>query len=232
MKKIFIILPLFIWGLTGFAQTIVMQNLNPMKPYQEKTQGENLKHYSHMFMGVGVVTPAGASTDDIYFGKSLTFDIGFRYRYRVSNFFHIGNDITYYRQVNSLNRNGMHKVYDGANHDRESIIQNEFRISPFIRFNLTPKRGNYLGTYIDLGGYVGWNFIPVFKVVDKGNSGNVKMKYTRSYDPNQNRYDYGITARVARNKYILFATYRLSDIMKKSEHPEIPRLSAGIQLGF
>lgn len=232
MKKAAILLSILALGLTGFAQTIVLQNTDPMEPYKVKTKGPNLKNYSQMFLSFGIVTPVGATNDDTYFGNSLVFDIGFRYRYRVSNFFNIGNDLSFYRQGNRLNHSGMQKVYDGMVHDRETIIQNELRISPFFRFNLSPNRGNFLGTYLDLGGYLGWNFLPVFKAVDSGNSGNEKMKYTHNFDPTQNRYDYGVTGRIARKKFLLFANYRLSDIMKKSEYPSLPRLAAGIQLGF
>jgi len=232
MKRFTIILSLFIYGLTGFAQTIVMQNTNPMQPYQEKKHGENRKHYNQGFISFGVVTPAGAKSDDSYFGKSFVFDFGFRYRYRVSNFLNIGNDLSYYIQGNRLDHSGMKKIYDGMVHDKENIIQNELRISPFIRFNLTPNRGNYLGTYVDFAGYLGWNFLPVFRAVDTGHNGNEEMAYTRDFDPNQKRFDYGVTGRIARNKYLLFATYRLSDIMKKTEYPNLPRLTAGIQFGF
>ncbi len=232
MKKIAVLISIISFGLTGLSQTIVMQNTNPMEPYNAKTKGENRKHYNQGFISFGVVTPIGAKNDDSYFGKSLVFDLGHRYRYRISNFINIGNDLSFYMQGNRLDHSGMHKIYDGATHERENIIQNEFRISPFIRFNLTPHRGNYLGTYIDFGGYIGWNFLPVFRAVDTGHNGNEEMAYTRSFDPNQNRYDYGVTGRIARNKHLLFATYRLSDIMKKSEQPSLPRLAVGIQFGF
>ncbi len=232
MKKIFITLLISIYGASCFAQTVILQNTNPMQPYQEKSQGKNRKHYTHTFLSLGLVTPVGATMDDTYFGKSLVFDIGVRYRYRISNFLNIGSDFSYYIQGNRLDNSGMEKVFDGAVHDRENIIQNELRIAPFFRFNLTPHRGDYLGTYIDLGGYIGWNFLPVFRATDTEHNGNEEMTYTRSFDPNQNRYDYGVTGRIARNKYLLFATYRLSDIMKKSEHPDLPRLSVGVQFGF
>ena len=232
MKKTAILLALLALGLTGFAQTILMQNTNPMKPYQEKKEGENLKNYSQGFIGFGVLAPVGTTHDDTYFGKSFVFDLGYRYRYRVSNFIHIGNDLSYNIQTNRLDHSGMKKVYDKMTHDRETIIQNELRISPFIRFNLTPNRGNYLGTYLDLGGYFGWNFLPIFRAVDKAHNGNEKVKYIRNFDPNQNIYDYGVTGRIARNKNLLFVSYRLSDIMKNKDLPELPRLSVGIQFGF
>ena len=232
MKKIVILICIISFGSTGFSQTILMQNTNPLEPYQTKNDGENRKHLRQGFIGFGIVAPVGAKNDDTYFGKSLVFDFGFRYRYRVSNFLNLGSDLSFYTQGNRLDHSGMHKIYDGLTHDRENIIQNEIRVSPFLRFNLTPKRGNYLGTYIDLGGYLGWNFLPVFKATDTGHNGNEEMMYTRNFDPNQNRYDYGVTGRIARNKLLLFATYRLSDIMKRSEQPSLSRLAAGVQFAF
>ena len=232
MKKIVILISIISFGLTGFTQTILLQNTNPMEPYQTKNNGENRKHFRQGFISFGVVAPVGAKNDDTYFGNSLVFDFGFRYRYRVSNLLNLGSDLSFYTQGNRLDHSGMHKIYDGLTHDRANIIQNEFRVSPFLRFNLTPKRGNYLGTYIDLGGYIGWNFLPVFRATDTGHNGNEEMMYTRNFDPNQNRYDYGITGRIARNKLLLFATYRLSDIMKQSEQPSLSRLAAGVQFAF
>jgi len=232
MKKILSLLAILLFSLTGFSQTIIMQDSNPMAPYEVKTQGPNLKNYGQWFIGFGAVTPVGAASDNTIFGKSLLFDLGYRYRYRVSNFFNTGFDLSYYLQGNRLNKSGMLKVYDGLVHGRENIIQNEFRLSPFLRFNLTPKRGNFLGTYVDLGGYVAWNFLPVFRAVDTRTSNNEMLKYTRQFDPMQKRYEYGLTGRIGRNKLIVFAHYRLSDLLKNSSLPDLPRLAAGVQFGL
>lgn len=232
MKKTLSMLAILLFSLAGYSQTILMEDSNPMAPYEVKTHGPNLKNYGQWFIGFGAVTPVGANSDNTIFGKSLLFDLGYRYRYRVSNFFNTGFDLSYYLQGNRLNKSGMLKVYDGLVHGRENIVQNEFRFSPFLRFNLTPKRGNFLGTYVDLGGYVAWNFLPVFRAVDTKTSNNEMLKYTRQFDPMQKRYEYGLTGRIARNKFIVFAHYRLSDLLKNSSLPDLPRLAAGVQFGI
>ena len=232
MKKTILLIAVLLFTLTGFSQTIIMQDASPMEPYEVKTNGPNLKNYGHWFIGFGAVMPVGAQSDNTIFGKSLLFELGYRYRYRVSNFFNTGFDVSYYIQGNRLNHSGMEKVYDGMVHDRANIVQNELRFSPFLRFNLTPKRGNYLGTYIDLGGYIAWNFIPVFRAVDNRSSYNEELKYPRQYDPMQKRNEYGLTGRIGRNKLIVFAHYRISDLLKNSDLPDLPRLAVGIQFGL
>lgn len=232
MKKIISLILFLHFALAGYSQTILMQDSNPMAAYEVKKNGPNLQNYGQWFIGFGAVTPVGASSDNTIFGKSLLFDFGYRYRYRVSNFFNTGFDVSYYLQGNRLNDAGMEKVFDGLVHTRENLVQNELRLSPFLRFNLTPKRGNYLGTYVDLGSYIAWNFIPVFRAVDTRLNNNENRSYNRQFDPMQKRYDYGLTGRIGRNKLIVFAHYRLSDLLKSSNLPDLPRLAVGIQFGL
>jgi len=53
-----------------------------------------------------------------------------------------------------------------------------------------------------------------------------KLKY-------MNSVNYGLTARIGYNRFVIFAMYRFSDIFKSSsDRIDLPRLNVGLQLGI
>src|SRR5688500_2386900 len=65
-----------------------------------ETYGPNRKHFGHFYMGFGFVAgPAEASSSDVDYFKSHEVLFGYRYKYRVSNFYALGFETTFGTQT-------------------------------------------------------------------------------------------------------------------------------------
>ena len=61
---------------------------------------------------------------------------------------------------------------------------------------------------------------------------NIVETYTRKLDY-YNPLNWGVVARIGFNRYIISATYRMSDYFKSSfKYPELSRLSVSAQIGL
>ena len=195
--------------------------------------GPNLKNYSHFYIGLGyVLGKPDSAGSDILRGRSTDFTLGYRYKFRICNFFAIGYDIDFNSYTYALKQSDNNKTLpDTIKHNKEQMNFNDLGLSGYMRFNYG-KRGNRVGNFIDLGAYGDWTFAANHFTRDKMTNGNI-VKTTVSHLKYFNSINYGAIARIGFNRYVIFANYRLSDIFKKSYNfSELPRITIGLQIGF
>ena len=238
MKKLFTTLLSIIFLSTYVAGQDVLLEEDVKADTIKKTVGPNLKHFTHLYLDLGFI--AGKSETegaDINYGKSYTFSVGYRYKRKISNFYAIGFDINYYLMSYNLKQENSKILPNDSLHNKEKLIFNNLGLELYNRFNFG-KRGNYIGTFIDIGAYGNW----AYKVkhytkdeLDNADINNAKInEVTNTGLVYPEELNYGVKARIGINRFVLSATYRLSDLFKEkySYYPELPRLSVGLQIGL
>lgn len=237
MKLRILIIACFIGASTGVnSQSLLMfQDVN--KDTLKSPKGPNMKKFTHFYMSYGLVLgPSDASGADVQKGPSSNFVFGYRYKRRLSNTFAVGWDLSYSTTSYRLIQDTLKVFPNPVNHDREVLFTNAFQLQLYARINFG-KRGNYIGNFIDLGGYGQWDFsyrhyfqddltLPNLYEAEQVQVNNRKLAYT-------NPFNYGLIVRAGSNRFIVYGAYRLSDMFQASyNYPELSRITAGIQIGF
>ncbi|HLP11047.1 MAG TPA: hypothetical protein VK177_03885 [Flavobacteriales bacterium] len=199
-----------------------------------KEYGPNLKNYEAMIYGLGALFGnSDSSGSNINPGKSFYVTYGARYKNKVTKFLNTGFDFMFeYRNFNLAQTNK--KVFaDTIIHKKERYMQLTVGAGYFLRFNLTKRRGNHLGKYIDVycnGYYSPINRYYVYDKLPKGSGArHEKLMYRKLEFANpfwaQTGLRYGISF------FQFQAFYRFTNMFKKPDKfsfPELPRFGAGI----
>jgi hypothetical protein len=228
--KILLTLILFSISIVALSQEILLgQDVkgDTLRP----TYGPNLRHFTMGYIGLGF--PIYTNEDVAYtkFGASSTLDFGIRYKRKLSNTFAVGLDLGMNYSDYGVKQEEGKTVPDTVINDKEKFLVNTLNGSGYFRVNVG-RRGNYIGNYLDLGAYYGWNMTKKYKTVNENTEGEkVRVSTSRlSYIEN---FSYGLLARVGISRYAVTARYRLSDIYKSScSMPELPRLTIGAEVGL
>lgn len=199
--------------------------------------GPNKKKYNHFYFSYGNIL--GASETDSVAAKiwgSYEFAFGYRFKYRVSQFYSLGFGINYNSKTYNIKQDSFKLFPNNVVHKWEKLVLRNLAFDVYNRFNYG-KRGNYIGNFIDIGAYADWSFMPVYVSYDEYTLVNsVSASNTRQIHKGLvyvNTINYGVNARLGFNKYVLYASYRLSDIFKPGYiYTELPRIVAGIQIGL
>ena len=206
-----------------------------------KIVGPNLKHFSHLYLGYGFVLGTNSIGSEINYGSSSDFVYGYRYKRKLSEFYAIGFDLFYHSTVFHLKQDSTKTLPNNILHDdkgeKEKLTFNNLSLGLYNRFNFD-KRGNYIGYYLDLGARVDWPFSVVHFTKDKfdfaniNNGGVVKTKTTGLVYINPVYYN--VYARLGFNKFVITASYRLSDLFKNEFdlYSELPLLIVGVEIGL
>ena len=243
MKKIllFIFIISISFSFTN-AQTIVLEEtVNDTKP---STWGKNYRHWGHFYGNYGTIIP---ENNQVIAGLSNSFGLGYRYKLKLCKHYALGADlnmsfVNYRLKENVLAIPESFFVFpDSYTHKlRYKLLSFEF----YQRINIG-RRGNHIGNYLDLGGYGSVLFSSKYIVKFKSDYwfySNGKTIYYNLSDFNP--LNYGLSARVGINRWVIFAKYRLSNVwnetedniysnsMIKYEMLKLPRLLVGIEISF
>jgi len=193
------------------------------------------------------VLGADAVGSEIKYGSSSDFVYGYRYKRKLSEFYAVGFDIFYHSTAFHL-KQGPNKVLpNNILHDdkgeKEKLTFHNLSLGLYNRFNFG-KRGNYIGNFIDLGARVDWAFSVVHFTKDRYeianiNNGGVEKTKTAGLVYTKPIY-YNVFARFGFNKFVITASYRLSDLFKEDpelykgydKYPELPLLIVGVEIGL
>lgn len=221
---------------SGFAQTVLLHedvNNDTIK----SDFGPNLKRFNHFYMGYGLVLgPSTGAGADILFGKSSNFTFGYRVKRKLSNTLAVGWELNYNTTSFRLKQDSLKIFPHTLLHEKEVFFSHAFQLQLYARLNFG-KRGNYVGNFIDIGGWGQWDFsyrhfyrdMPFFlgsynaQVVEVTNK---KLLYTQPLN-------YGLGFRAGANRFVIYAQYRLSNIFDNvlfPTYPELPRLVVGLQI--
>lgn len=229
MRKITTILFLLI-TIGAFSQDILLQQ-NVKADTIRPTYGPNLRNYLYGYIGLGFplyTNEAVAYTKPV---SSSAFDFGIRYKRKLTNYLAVGIDIGVVAAAYKVKQNDGKTVPDTIINDKEKFQINSLQGSAYARINIG-RRGNYIGNYLDLGAFGGWNMIKKHKTTNENDQGE-KVKVITSKLKYVETFSYGLLARIGVSRYALTATYRLSDIFESSSAiPELPRLMVGVEIGL
>lgn len=224
--------------LTVKSQTVVLEEDVNADTLDAKF-GKNRMHYRHPFIEIGFVTPFQENTEQIIFFKTYNYKIGLKYKLKLCEYYSIGYDIYLSHQTYNLVQDS---IPNNTKYYKEKLITNSLGLELYNRFNFR-KRGDFIGKYIDIGVFGHFVFDRKTKTIYKMEStipetmsNKVKsVSYNLIYVRN---YQYGLNARLGFNRYVLSASYRLSDFFVKEadgftfNFTELPRFSLGLQIGI
>jgi hypothetical protein len=228
MKKILILL-LTCYSVYAYSQEIVFSQ-NVKSDTVRPTQGPNLKNYKHMFLGIGFPLTTADEVAYTKAGSSLTVDYGIRYKRRLNNTFAVGFDVAVIWAAYKIKQETGKSIPDTIINKRAKFKVNSLTPDLYLRINVG-RRGNYIGKYLDLGGYGSWNWKKAYVIQNKDdNDQMVKVSTSRlSYMEN---FSYGLLARIGVNRLSVAAKYRLSDLFKDQVYSELPRFSVGVEFAL
>jgi hypothetical protein len=235
MKKVAIVI-LFLSGwMTGFSQEVLLEK--QVEDSINSQYGPNLNRYAHFYVGEGFFAmPSEGSGADIEYGLSRTTQVGYRVKFRITEFLSFGPDLEWNRMIYMIDQSD-NKVFPNADqHKSERLVLSNAGAGLYIRFNFF-RRGNIMGDFLDLGGYANWMFygrhVVKNKVDDASYHSTVEKTVRTGLDYVQ-PYQYGLRARLGFNRYVIVAEYRLSDLFLKSyeEYPELSRFWVGFQFSL
>lgn len=229
MKFLFLLICISFSAL-GYSQDVLLKQ-NVPQDATKPSYGPNLKHFVHAYVGLAFPVATNSQQNFIKAGLSSDVDLGLRYKRRLSNTLALGLDLGINATAYKIRQDDSKTVPDTYANDREKIQVNTAVSAAWFRINVG-RRGNYIGNYLDLGAYGGWNYMKKHKTVNINNADEkVKTLTTRlSYVEN---FAYGLLARLGTSRYALTAKYRASNIFTAgSQLPELPRLMLGVELGM
>ena len=217
-------------SMAAFSQDILLKQ-NVKADTIRPTYGPNLKNYIYGYIGLGFPLFTNEGSNYTKLVTSTDFDFGVRYKRKLTNFLALGIDLGMNSASYKLKQSDSKIVSDNVINDKEKIQVNSLVSSAWLRIN-AGRRGNFIGNYLDLGVYGGWNFQKKHKTTNT-NTNNEKVKVSTSKLKYIENFSYGLIARLGISRYALTVNYRLSDIFKTSyAMPELPRLIVGIDVGL
>lgn len=229
MKNKFTVL-LVLLTIKVFSQDILLQQ-NVQADSARPTYGPNLKNFVHGYIGLGFPFYTNEEANYTRLISSTDFNFGIRYKRKLTPHFATGFDIGVASTAYKLKQDDAKTVPDNTLNDKEKIQVNTLRGSAWLRINVG-RRGNFIGNYLDVGGFGGWNFQKKHKTINT-NDDNEKVKVSTSRLKYIENFSYGLLARLGFSRYSITANYRLSDLFKNSySMPELPKLTVGFEIGL
>ncbi len=228
-----------LFPLLSSAQEVILQEKVPADTSEDRF-GPGRMHFAHLFISGGVAfgAPEGGGASIEEWGSGL-YDIGLRYKFKILKRWEVGVGLRYQRESFRIEQDEDKKLFGSLQHRKEKLILNKMGTSFYNRF-VFGKRGDFVGTFLDLGVYwdlsVGKQHLTVDKVEKPKKRGYKKVKSKRKGLTYVRDSHYGFLARLGYNRWVVFARYRYSDLFTETEFakgfPELPRLQAGFQIGL
>jgi len=230
MKKITLLVLIFILsGSFAFGQQVLL-NEQVLPDSTRRDWGQNKSHWMHFYGAFGFITPINQSTwSPIYFGKASNWELGLRYKKRITNWLAIGGNISYdffnYRMLQSVDKT----FPDQQLYDEQKVLIHNFSMQPFIRINYG-RRGNIIGNYVDLGFFYNAIMSSREKMLGTPSGLDKVIIKNPSYMPGDY---YGFFANIGFGRWSIYAKYQYSGIIKgDTRYADLPPVTIGLQIGF
>ena len=228
MKTLLTILFVFCFACCQ-SQTVLL-DVDRKQEQRRPESGPNTKAFSHAFFRFGEAASGDFEGARIVYGSSLSLAMGFRKKHKISRALSAGYDLELsYTDYKLLQRKG--KTLP------DSILFNKSErldfVGPglgfFTRINFDPKRGNYLGNYLDLGIAGVWN-VSIKRITKNKLQDGTLVKTIIKNLPYVNDIDAKAFIRIGKNHFSLYASYRFTEYFKSSyNYPDLPRVVIGIE---
>jgi len=225
MKKIL----LYIFVISSFlaqSQTVLMQE-KVDSVYHKRKFGVNSTHFVHPFFTFGFLFDVSNKRDVTDFGSTNSFSFGIRYKLRLTNHFATGVEIEDRMSIIAF---PTHKPIL-----KDKYLFFDIKYAWYFRTNLG-MRGDIMGKFLDVGIYGSSVFFPSHYTKIEVDNPNYKSLSQYEEDLNYFKsFNYGLILRFGINQFVIFAEYRLNNIIKKKyseEFRSIPQVTVGLQIGL
>lgn len=219
--------------------TMLKDTMSTFTVYGNYKNRKSLRGEVGGFLQLGIISGAESESLPVQL-NSFSAAMGMRYKIKVCSWNKLAFDFGYRFHQFYIGQNDP-KIFplSSAVHDRERVSVNNFSVGIADRFIYHADEKN---TYwFDLGVYGDASFrtsnVYVDVVDDKTSPVADKSKVTtKNVHLNYlNKLNYGVTIRAGWNCYAVFATWRLSDLVKVSStenQADLPALVIGVELNF
>lgn len=225
LKQILLVV-LLLNVITAEAQTVLLNYNKVEEPKYDK--GPNQKKFTQGLLKVGFVLPEGEV--DIEAGQSISWGIGLRKKFKVSSIYSLGwefqFDFTDYKLKDKSGLSPYSTPFDTKRFDISAISLGQFN-----RFNFDPGRGNFMGTYLDLGitGKYCLSMAEVYKYKTGYGTARTEvddLDYVKTLQAE-------VFARFGYSHISVWTSYRFTELFKSTFHrEEMPRIVLGIEVGL
>lgn len=219
------------------AQTVLIKQTVPENFEDiDNGYGPNRNHFSFPFFAVGQHSEGYSHENDTtispVFGRSIELRFGTRTRLKVNKLLGLGLDYELGYSSHFINLKDEYALANFSPDVKKAKYQlYTIGAAAYFQFNFEPKRGNQLGSYLDLGVFGGYNFGRKFSQVLK--VGKEKSVYTLKKLQSFEKLNYGAIIRFGKNTWAIFTKYRYSNSFKNKSsngNYELPRLTFGFEL--
>lgn len=206
------------------AQQLIMEETVDSLPGNSQF-GENKRHFIEKRLFYGFLNKWEDNSNPVKFLGSGEFEALVRYKLKISPILSTGMSAAFLNQVYISNHTN---IPDSLSNDRDVFKINSIKSAIFIRLNIDPKRGNYLGKYIETGLYGSWSYSLKKEITNNYNEsdelGIRKSKEILSGLNFLNRFQYGTFVSLGFGNYEISYRHRMSWILNENAFPTDPRL--------
>lgn len=217
----------------AIGQTILIKDKVPTDfSGLDKGYGPNRKNYSYSYLGFGKII-ALPLQDTVLSVKwnALKITSGYTRKYQANKYLGLLFDFDLSAESYALNKlDSSNTLNYNPTIKKARYVFYKVSTDLALQFNLKPNRGNQLGTYITLGGYVDYSFSRRFVTKAAFEIGTPISQKTVYKAPSfTTPFQYGAVAKFGKHFGAIFAKYRISNSFDNGQ-VELPRLIVGIEI--
>jgi hypothetical protein len=230
MKKI-LLLFLLLATISVHSQTVLLK-VDRKTERVASERGQNLKRFTHFYLRAGMLASEDKPGARIIYGSSVNLALGLRNKFKIGSVYSLGYEIeTEYTDYKFKQEEGK-IVPDTIINQMGRLDFYSLALGFYNRINFDPGRGNFMGTYLDLGIKGEYHF-SIKSITKNGLPDGEQLKTTTrqlNYVYNTNAHVY---ARLGFSHFSFYASYRLLDVFKPDYNfPDVPTVVAGFELGL
>ena len=207
MRKFYIFIIILFASINLSAQTqILEEEVDTTKGDYLKTSsfGQNSKFYIHQYLTAGFLFRNGGDVPEKNIGSNY-LEYGIRAKFKLTKVSSFLADLRYAQDYGEIDN-----LLDEYKWSRYSFQYLELALGHRLNFN--PKRGNIIGSYLDIGVYGGWVLGNYTRVKYQNTLNNTNVITKENGHDLTSGFTYGLEARLGFNRLAISFQYRLSDL--------------------
>jgi hypothetical protein len=219
---------LFLCSLSAGAQTVLLNYDKATEPKYDK--GPNQKKFTQGLIKFGFVLPV-SDRQEIIAGNSVSWGFGLRKKFKISPLYSLGWEFQMDFTTHKLKREtGALSLFGTPIEDRRFDFS-AVSLGQFNRFNFDVNRGNFMGTFLDLG--VTGKYCLLMSEVYKYDTGYGTARTEVNDLDYVKKLQAEVFARFGYSHISLWASYRFTDLFKsKYQMQEMPQVILGLEFGL
>ena len=228
MKTQYLFLLMLLCSFSLSAQTVLLE-IDTHEQQKKVDFGPNMKKFSHLTFHFGALASKDRLGAKIIYGSSINLSLGIRKKFRISGIYSLGYDIdAQYTDYKFKQEKGKRFPDTIFNNVSQRLDYSSISLGFYNRFNFDPSRGNFLGTFLDIGINGAFDYA-VKKISKKESENEIQSKSVLSHLPFVNKVNANAFARFGKGHFSFFSSYRLTKLFKPSYgYPDLPKLILGI----